>query len=84
MLNKQDKKFNLQNVREIGEEMVRRIAQLGRDYPVPKLSERALARLEREAAVAAAVAEQNREELALHSLAGSQPMEVDSRQVMVA
>ena len=41
---------------------------LGRTYPIPKLSERALARLEAEAAVAAAIAEQQREESALGQL----------------
>ncbi len=74
----------MQNVRQIAEEIVRRMEELGRDYPIPKLSERALARLERDAAVAAAVAEQKREELALHGIADGQSMESDSRQIMVA
>lgn len=59
----------MQHVRAIAEEVASRMDALGRDYPVPKLSERALARLEQEAAVAAAVAEQQREEGALGRLA---------------
>jgi hypothetical protein len=84
MLNKQDKSFCAQNVREIAEDVIRRIETLGRDYPIPKLSERALARLEREAAVAAAIAEQKREEAALEGMAEGRPLDSDARQVMVA
>lgn len=68
-LNQQHKSFGVADIREIAEEVVSRIGVLGRDYPVPKLSERALARMEREAAMTAAIAEQNREEACLKRIA---------------
>lgn len=40
----------------------------GRDHPVPVLSERALARLKKEAALAGAVAEQEREAAGLEAI----------------
>ncbi|GAX81381.1 hypothetical protein CEUSTIGMA_g8812.t1 [Chlamydomonas eustigma] len=45
-----------------------RIKESGRTYPVPKLSERALKRLEKEAAIKAAIEEQKREEEAVAAL----------------
>lgn len=60
---------------------------LGRDYPVPKLSDRALARLEHEAAVAAAIAEQEREESALGRLAAkraARALDAEAQRIMVA
>ena len=60
---------------------------LGRDFPIPKLSERALARLEQDAAVAAAIAEQEREESALSRLAAkraARAMDPEAQQIMVA
>ncbi|CAL8460605.1 g134 [Coccomyxa elongata] len=70
-LNQQHKSFGVEDIREIAREVVCRIEGLGRDYPVPRLSERALARMEREAAMAAAIAEQNREESCLQRIAAN-------------
>ena len=67
-LNQQHKSFGVEDIREIAREVVCRIEGLDRDYPVPKLSERALARMEREATMAAAIAEQNREESCLQRI----------------
>ena len=77
----------MQHVRAIAEEVVIRMDTLGRDYPIPKLSERALARLEQEAAVAAAIAEQQREAGALGRLAAKRAERLhgaDSQQILVA
>ena len=68
LLNRQQHGFGMQHVRAIAEEVQSRMLALGRAHAIPKLSERALARLEAEAAVAAAVAEQQREEGALGRL----------------
>lgn len=45
-------KLEFSMIREVIAELDVRIPQTGRDYPVPKISERALARMEREAALA--------------------------------
>ena len=58
-----DEKFAL--IRSVCAEMRERIRACGRSAPVPKLSERALARIEREEAIKAAKAEQDREARAL-------------------
>lgn len=55
-------------LRKLAEEVLRRIEATGRDHPVPKLSEKQLAKLEAEAALKAAIEEQNREETALKKL----------------
>ncbi|KAL3146164.1 tRNA-dihydrouridine(16/17) synthase [NAD(P)(+)]-like protein [Trebouxia sp. C0010 RCD-2024] len=64
-------KLEFSMIREVIAELDVRIPQTGRDYPIPKISERALARMEREAALAGAVAEQNRQDTALASLLAS-------------
>ncbi|KAK9908593.1 hypothetical protein WJX75_000138 [Coccomyxa subellipsoidea] len=87
-LNQQHKTFGVADIREIARDVVFRIEGLGRDYPVPKLSERALARMEREAAMAAAIAEQNREESCLQRIAANKAESlgnnVEPRQVLQA
>lgn len=42
----------MQDIKQVNEELDIRIAQTGRDHPIPKISERAIARMEREAALA--------------------------------
>ena len=87
-LNQQHKTFGVADIREIARDVIFRIEGLGRDYPVPKLSERALARMEREAAMAAAIAEQNREESCLQRIAANKAESlgnnVEPRQVLQA
>lgn len=50
------------------EELDRRVKALGRSEPVPKLTERAMRRLEEAAAKEAAIAEQEREATAIAAL----------------
>lgn len=45
-------KLEFSMIREVIAELDVRIPQTGRTYPIPKISERALARMEREAALA--------------------------------
>lgn len=45
-------KLEFSMIREVIAELDVRIPQTGRNYPIPKISERALARMEREAALA--------------------------------
>lgn len=47
-------KLEFSMIREVIAELDLRIPQTGRNYPIPKISERALARMEREAALAGA------------------------------
>ena len=67
-MNKQVPGFSIQHMRSIALEAIRRIEASGRDYAIPKLSERALARMEAEAARAAAMEEQGKEERLLQKL----------------
>ena len=48
-------KLEFSMIREVIAELDLRIPQTGRNYPIPKISERALARMEREAALAGQV-----------------------------
>ena len=48
-------------IRDVIAELDVRIPETGRDYPIPKISERALARMEREAALAGQLPEQHQE-----------------------
>lgn len=61
-------KLDIPVIREVIAELDVRIPETGRSHPVAKISERAIARMEREAALAGAVAEQNREDAALAAL----------------
>lgn len=45
-------KIGMEQIRQVNDELDIRIAETGRDHPIPKISERALARMEREAALA--------------------------------
>ena len=67
-MNKQVPGFGIQHMRGIALEAVRRIEASGRDHAVPKISERALARMEAEAARTAAMEEQGKEERLLQKL----------------
>jgi hypothetical protein len=66
--------FTTQGLRELTLEVVRRVealeAEQGRDHPVPSLHPRKLAALEAQAALEAAIAEQQREEEGLRQLGG--------------
>lgn len=62
------RELTLDRLLHLAEEMGRRIEESGRDHPVPKLSERQLARQKKEAALAAAVAEQQREDAAMEGI----------------
>lgn len=55
-------------LRQIVEDLAQRIAACGRDHPVPKVSERKLAQMAKEAALQAAKEEQQREEEGLLKL----------------
>lgn len=57
-----------EGLRELVNELLDRIEDCGRDHPVPKLSAKKLAAMEAEAARAAAIAEQEREERGLRDL----------------
>lgn len=67
-MNKQVPGFSIEHMRSVALEAIRRIEASGRDYAIPKLSERALARMEAEAARAAAMEEQGNEERLLRKL----------------
>ena len=58
---------------EVVEELDRRVQACGRDYAVPKISDRALKRMEQEAARKAAMDEQERETKALAELNAAAP-----------
>lgn len=58
---------------EVVEELDRRVQACGRDYAVPKISDRALKRMEQEAARKAAMDEQERETKALADLNAAAP-----------
>ena len=45
-------RVKMEDIRQINDELDVRIAETGRDHPIPKVSERALARMQREAALA--------------------------------
>ena len=45
-------RVKMDDIKEINDELDVRIAGIGRDHPIPKVSERALARMQREAALA--------------------------------
>uniref|UniRef100_A0A061S1R0 tRNA-dihydrouridine(16/17) synthase [NAD(P)(+)] n=1 Tax=Tetraselmis sp. GSL018 TaxID=582737 RepID=A0A061S1R0_9CHLO len=62
------RELTLERLRDVAEEMKSRILASGRDHPIPKLSERQIARMQREAAMAAAIEEQTREEEAVSAL----------------
>lgn len=55
-------------LREFTLKLIECIEKTGRDHPIPTLSKRKLAQLEAEAAKVSAIAEQEREEKALHQL----------------
>ena len=55
-------------LRQFTQEVIKRIEATGRDYPIAQISAKKLAKMEAEAALAAAIAEQNREEEALQGL----------------
>ena len=55
-------------LKEVTLALIERVAVTGRNYPIPQISERKLARMEAEAAKEAAIAEQQREEEALKEL----------------
>lgn len=61
-------KLEIEIIRSVVAELDVRISKTGRNYPIPKVSERALARMEREAAMAGAIAEQQRQDAALADL----------------
>lgn len=61
-------KLDIATIREVVAELDVRIPQTGRNHPIAKISERAQARMTREAALAGAIAEQQREDAALASL----------------
>lgn len=63
-----DHRLDVPKIRAIAMEMIDRIQVCGRTKPIPKLSDRARLRLERDAAVAQARLEQQREAAALRSL----------------
>jgi hypothetical protein len=67
-MNKQVPGFNIQHMRSITLEVIKRIEASGRVYAIPKLSKRALARMEAEAARTAAMEEQGKEERLLQKL----------------
>ena len=75
-------------MRSIALEAKERIEASGRDHAIPKLSERALARMEAEAARAAAMEEQGKEERLLQKLqamrAARQSALPESQTVLVA
>ena len=87
-MNKQVPGFSIQHMRSIAREARDRIEASGRDYAIPKLSERALARMEAEAARTAAMQEQGKEERLLNKLqdmrAARQSASVESQAVLVA
>ena len=60
--------FDLTFCKGIVEELRAAVAAVGRDFPIPAVSDRLRARMEKEAAVAAAIAEQAREEGAVAAL----------------
>ena len=62
--------WGVEQLRGLAMEVLARIEVTGRTHPVPALSARALARMEAEAAKAAAIEEQQREAQALQQLAG--------------
>ncbi|KAL4527344.1 hypothetical protein Ndes2526B_g08957 [Nannochloris sp. 'desiccata'] len=61
---------NRMGIKELTEEVIKRIEATGREYPIPQISERKLAKMEAEAAKAAAIAEQEKEEKAVEELEG--------------
>ena len=71
-MNRQVHGFSIQHMRRIALEARSRILASGRDYAIPKLSERALARMEAEAARSAAVEEQGKEDRLLEKLEAMQ------------
>lgn len=86
-MNKQIPGFGIQHMRGIALEAVRRIEASGRDHAVPKISERALARMEAEAARAAAMEEQGKEDRLLQKLQAmraKQQMLSESQTALVA
>ena len=88
LMNKQAPGFSIQHMRSIALEAKERIEASGRDFAIPKLSERALARMEAEAARAAAMEEQSKEERLLQKLqamrAARQSAVPESQTVLVA
>lgn len=56
------------SLRTFTEEVIKRIEATGRDYPIPQISSKKLAKMEAEAAREAAIAEQQREEQAMEEL----------------
>jgi tRNA-dihydrouridine synthase 1 len=67
---------NRLGIKEITEQVIKRIEETrakGRDYPIPQISERKLAKMAADAARAAAIAEQDREEQAVQELEGVTP-----------
>jgi len=62
------RELTLDKLLDMSTEMKKRIQECGRDHPVPKLSARQLARLEKEQALARAMEEQKREEEAVMAL----------------
>lgn len=63
-----DPSFDLAAARDLAQELARRVAACGRDHPVPALSARKMAQMAAEAARAAAIEEQDREQAALAAL----------------
>ncbi|KAK9820363.1 hypothetical protein WJX72_009479 [[Myrmecia] bisecta] len=61
--------MTIPKLRSITHELAARVEANGRSHPIPKLSARAIARLEAEAARQAAIAEQQREESGMQQLA---------------
>jgi hypothetical protein len=61
---------NRQAIKKLTEEVIVKAKATGRDYPIPQISERKLAKMAADAAKEAAIAEQEKEEKAVEELEG--------------